>query len=104
MANRCWRTHVLTLVPVSSLWPSQLLQALIPCGPLPACRLTAPPGTICGWPEGQVIIMLLLLPPFQDRLLRHLWVGAAQIELPVHISMNENVTLASMQWQEACPL
>jgi hypothetical protein len=48
--------------------------------------------------------MLLLLPPFQDRLLRHLWVGAAQIELPVHISMNENVTLASMQWQEACPL
>jgi len=49
-------------------------------------------------------MMLLLPPPFQDRLLGHLWVGAAQIELPVHISMNENVTLASVQWQNSCPL
>ena len=31
--------------------------------------------------------MLLLLPPYQDRLLGHLWMGAAQIELPVAISM-----------------
>lgn len=43
--------------------------------------------------------MLLLLPPFQDCLLGHLWVGAAQIELPVHISMDVSDTLSSMQWQ-----
>ncbi len=48
--------------------------------------------------------MLLLLPPFQDRLLGHLWVGAAQIELPVASSMNANVTLASGQWQRSCTL
>ena len=48
--------------------------------------------------------MLLLLPPLQDCLLGHLWVGAAQIELPVAISINANVTLASVQWQKSCPL
>lgn len=37
--------------------------------------------------------MLLLLPSFQDRLLGHLWVGAAQVELPVAISMNEMLLL-----------
>lgn len=44
-------------------------------------------------------MLLLLLPPFQDRLLGHLWVGAAQVELPVAISMNSTVTVASGQWQ-----
>ncbi len=33
--DRCQRTHVLTLVPVGGLGPSQLLQSLLPCGPLP---------------------------------------------------------------------
>jgi len=43
--------------------------------------------------------MLLLLPPFQDRLLGHLWVGAAQIEHPVHISMNGNNKVSVVQWK-----
>jgi len=46
--------------------------------------------------------MLLLLPPLQDCLLGHLWVGATQIKLPVHISVNEHVTIASVKWQKYC--